>query len=192
MPEGTPYVLTNDPNPSLRAYHKPEGTPYVFENHPTPNIKEKKHRNKKKKHLQNNTENDENKRNCEDRNKQDKEEKRHDIKHEKRELSAEQQGDLETSCPAAMRQRKSWVEGDGRWVWNNEWHAQSHKTIRGHILQERDGKLALAQDRAPSRGEPGEPRGLTSFQRTPRPKLGGKDTKPEAEKSKEKGTQGEE
>ena len=110
MPEGTPYVSTNDPNPSLRAYHKPEGTPYVFKNHPTPNIKVEKNRNKKKKHLQN----DENKRTDEDRNKQGKEGKEHEIKYGRRELSAEQQGDLETSCPAAMRQRKSWVEmGDG-------------------------------------------------------------------------------
>ena len=73
-----------------------------------------------------------------------------------------------------MRQRKSWGEGNGRWVWNNEWHVQSHKTVRGYISQERDGKLALAQDRAPSRGEPGEPRGLNTFQRTPSPKLGGR------------------
>ena len=73
MPEGTPYALTNDPNPSLRAYHVPEGSPYVFENHPTPNSKEKEFRNKRKKHSQNNVKDGETKRrNCEDKNKQDK------------------------------------------------------------------------------------------------------------------------
>ena len=101
-------------------------------------------------------------------------EKRHDIENERRELPAEQQGGIATPCPVATRQRKSWGEGDGRWVWSNGWHAQSHKKVRRCVLHKRDGKLALAQDRAPSRGEPGEPRGLTTFQRTPSPKLGGK------------------
>ena len=41
-------------------------------------------------------------------------------------------------------------------------------------MNEWDGKLALAQDGTPSRGEPGEPRRVTTFQRTPGPKLGGK------------------
>ena len=40
-------------------------------------------------------------------------------------------------------------------------------------MNELDGKLALAQDRTPSRGEPGEPRRLNTYQRTPSPKLGG-------------------
>ena len=48
MPEGTPYVLTNDPNPCLRAYHTPEGTPYVSAKYNTPNTREKGYRNKKK------------------------------------------------------------------------------------------------------------------------------------------------
>ena len=41
-------------------------------------------------------------------------------------------------------------------------------------MNEWDGKLALAQDGTPSRGEPGEPRSFTAYQRTPGPKLGGK------------------
>ena len=41
-------------------------------------------------------------------------------------------------------------------------------------MEKWDGKLALAQDGTPSRGEPGEPRGLTTYQRTPSPKLEGK------------------
>ena len=53
-----------------------------------------------------------------------------------------------------------------------------------YVLHKGDGKLALAQDRAPSRGEPGEPRGLTTLQRTPSPKLGGKE-----DKMKDSGTQ---
>ena len=41
-------------------------------------------------------------------------------------------------------------------------------------MQEWDGKLALAQDGTPSRGEPGAPRRFTAYQLTPSHKLGGK------------------
>ena len=41
-------------------------------------------------------------------------------------------------------------------------------------MNEWDGKLALAQDGTPSRGEPGEPRRFNTYQRTPSPKLGGR------------------
>ena len=56
--------------------------------------------------------------------------------------------------------------------------------LEGHVLRKGDGKLALAQDRTPSRGEPGEPRGLTTFQRTPSPKLGGKRDETEGRENK--------
>ena len=56
--------------------------------------------------------------------------------------------------------------------------------LEGHVLRKGDGKLALAQDRTPSRGEPGEPRGLTTFQRTPNPKLGGKRDETEGRENK--------
>lgn len=41
-----------------------------------------------------------------------------------------------------------------------------------NVFHEWDGKLFLAQDKAPSKGEPGQPRGLNTDQRTPGPKLG--------------------
>ena len=103
--------------------------------------------------------------------------KKRDIrkhKNERRDSPAEQQGDIATSCPGATQRRKNWGEGDGRWVWSKQWHAQPHLDLEEYVLRKGDGKLASAQDRTPSRGEPGEPRGLTTFQRTPSPKPGGK------------------
>ena len=152
----------------------PEGTPYVFTNHPNPNLKQEC-RNKKKNNSQNDITNDETKRRSnEDTNRQDKKEKKHEADNERRDSLAERQGDIATSCPGAKRRQKRWGEGDGRWVWNKQWHAQPHKDPKEYFLQKGDGKLALAQDRTPSRGEPGEPRGSTTYQWTPSPELGGK------------------
>ena len=88
-------------------------------------------------------------------------------------MFAEQQGDASTSCPGAKRRQKRMGEGGGRWVENTHFR----KPFEEHCLNERDGNLALAQDRTPSRGEPGEPRRSSTYQRTPSPKLGGKEDK---------------
>ena len=53
-------------------------------------------------------------------------------------------------------------------------HTHIHSSRKEEHSGEWDGKLASAQDKAPSRGERGEPRGYYTDQRTPGPKLGGK------------------
>ena len=82
---------------------------------------------------------------------------------------AERQGEPSTSCPGAMRRQKRVGEGDGTWVAYTHLHS-FFEEICSHGWH---GKLALAPDKAPSRGEPGEPRGLYTDLRTPSPKLGG-------------------
>ena len=60
-------------------------------------------------------------------------------------------------------------KGDGKWFE----HRHFHRPFDDQYFHGWDGKLALAQDKAPSRGEPGEPRRFYTDQRTPSPKLGG-------------------
>ena len=86
---------------------------------------------------------------------------------------AERQGEPLTSCPGAMRRQKRAGIGDGKWVGHTHTHTHIHSSYKDNYSCEWDGKLALAQDKAPSRGEPGEPRGFYTDQRTPNPKLGG-------------------
>ena len=82
-----------------------------------------------------------------------------------------------TSCLGAKRRQKRWGKGDGKWVDSMYTQANLHKYFTGQCRNEWDGKLALAQDGTPSRSEPGEPRRFDTYQRTPSPKLGGKDDK---------------
>ena len=56
-------------------------------------------------------------------------------------------------------------------------HTHLYIPFDDQYFHEWDGKLALAQDRARSRGEPGEPQRFHTDQRTPSPKLGGTDNK---------------
>ena len=84
---------------------------------------------------------------------------------------AERQGGPQTAPPGAMQRQKRKGKRGGRWVGNTHLYRHTDE----HRLKEWDGKLALAQDRAPSSGEPGEPRGYNTYQRTPGPKLGGKE-----------------
>ena len=54
-------------------------------------------------------------------------------------------------------------------------HTQTHsyRPFEDQCFHGWDGKLNLAQDKAPSRGEPGEPRRFHTDRRTPSPKLRG-------------------
>ena len=67
-------------------------------------------------------------------------------------------------------------------------HAHFHRPFEDQCFHEWDGKLALAQDKAPSRGELGEPRRFYTGQRAPSPKLGGTDNKTNTKKNTEKST----
>ena len=98
--------------------------------------------------------------------------KRRSGKHKKGTSSlAKRQGETSTSHPGAMRRQKG---REGGWEVGRT-HTRIHSPFEEGCFHEWDGKLALAQDRAPSRGEPGEPRGSYTDQRTPSPQLGGTD-----------------
>ena len=75
--------------------------------------------------------------------------------------------------PRSDAATKKGEEGDGKWVG----HAHFCIPFEDRCFHERDGKPALAQDEAPSRGEPAEPRRFHTDQGTPSPKLGGTDNK---------------
>ena len=154
MPEGAPYASSNYPNPDLRR-------DYIT----------------KLGNKQDDVQGDETKRrHTEDQKEQAKQENINKTRKERNRSPAERQGDIATSCPGAKRRQKRWGKGDGRWVWSKHIQAHQHKDFAGHYLNEWDGKLALAQGRTPSRGEPGELRRFRTYQRTPSPKLGGKET----------------
>ena len=88
---------------------------------------------------------------------------------------ARQLSDRATSRPRALERSGDKIDGERRWGVGLEQTVASTPTQGFYrALFERVGKLAAAQDRTPSRGEPGEPRRFNTYQRTPSPKLGGK------------------
>ena len=183
--EGTPYVSKNNPNPRLRAHHMPEGTPCASSIYPNPNLR------KDSTQMVENTPNDvqhgeTGKEYTEGQKENIRQEKNYNIRKEGDCSPAELQGDSATSRLGAKRRRKRWGKGDGKWVENMYTQAHLHKYFAEHCRNEWDGKPALAQDRTPSRGEPGEPRRFETYQWTPSPKLGGKEDKMEGNDARRK------
>ena len=155
MPEGTPYVSSNYPNPNLRkdSTQRVEKTPNDIQHGGT------------------------GKEYTEDQKENVRQEKNYKSRKEGGCSPAERQGDSVTSRLGAKRRQKRWGKGDGKWVDSMHTQANLHKCFTEQCWNEWDGKLASAQDGTPSRGEPGEPRRFGTYQRTPSPKLGGKKTR---------------